>query len=147
MSTNSYLEDAASLMVELGVITKDNADNINHCVDDACFLLSDITSFIQSNPKVLEAMREAGNEKKLSHENIMKDQEFMIDQYFGYPDLLSFGKDNSTEYSTQKVSNGYELIFVESSELGLEKTQIGVLSNDSYFANELLINELNKRFS
>lgn len=146
MSTNTYLQDAKSLMLELGVISETAANDCEHNVDDACYLLSDITTFITSNPEVLEAMRAAAAKKASSATEIMLEQEFMIDQNFGYPDLLSFGSDKDTSFSTESIGDNYTLIFVESESLGLEKTRIGVQSGSNYYANEKLINELNNRF-
>lgn len=146
MSTNTYLEDAKSLMLELGVISEAAANDCEHTVDDACYLLSDITQFITSNPSVLEAMRTAAEEKASSATDIMLDQEFMIDQNFGYPDLLSFGNDKETSFSTENIGDNYQLIFVESKTLGLEKTRIGVRSGSHYYANEKVINTISKRF-
>lgn len=147
MSTNSYLEDAKKTMVEFGIFSEEKADDYEHNVDDACYLLNDLTAFIKDNPEILAAARAVAEEKRNAISEIMKNQTYMIDQHFGYPDLLFFGHNDDTKFSTERVEKGYSVVSVKSESLGLENTRIGVRTDTgSYYANEDVLNELNNRF-
>lgn len=145
MSTNTYLEDAKKAMVNLGVISQEKAEEHEHNVDDACYLLLDLVNAIENNPAIVAILKQQKEENESYIQEIMKEQEFMIDQTFGYPDLFFFGHDEETKYETETLNNGYEIVTIQNEKIGLEKTRIGVITDTrSFYANENLIEKINK---
>tara|TARA_Y100000588_G_scaffold240585_2_gene254452 strand:+ start:53895 stop:54359 length:465 start_codon:yes stop_codon:yes gene_type:complete len=59
MSSAPQLTQSVEYMAQLGVVTQNYADKIEHCVDDAVDALSELTSLIQDNPEVEAAIRHA----------------------------------------------------------------------------------------
>lgn len=62
MSSAPDLTNSASIMVSLGVISQKQADETEHCVDDAVDLLSTLTAVINNNPTLALAFKSAVKE-------------------------------------------------------------------------------------
>ena len=145
MSSAPDLMYAAETMASLGLISKDKADKVEHCVDDAVDLLSTLTGLINEYPELRQAVIEAKkkdvdymltNEHRFEY--LGKDSSMLSDQIL--PNIPVF----MLEEIEEELINP---IVVVSDTLGIKNEVVGYKTRDGiYYKDISAVCYLNHRF-
>ena len=144
MSSAPDLTNSASIMASLGVISQKQADETEHCVDDAVDLLSTLTAVINNNPTLALAVKSAVKEE--AYKDLNNESQY---EYLGKDKVMltSIALPNCDDLVMEEQDGAiFKEIVISSEKLEINKALLAYKTeNNIYYLIKNNVSELNYR--
>lgn len=142
MSTANYLKESVEVMVELGVYTQKQADNTEHCTDDAVYAIDALTEALCKHPDIMEQLKTSIQEDKMRKYDNDYYAAFNADEIQDY--LLPDCVDLVVTYAEDADEDNPHVVkaYISSKSLEIETMEIGrkvIQDSRQYHAGGILL--------